>query len=166
MEKETFFFTHKDVRLTVTVPVENGAAITNRYCPQELLTGGLTFLKAINGESVEEFVADCQKQVIVMGETGEGTTKLDRHVGGLMAVVMEHLARCGRLIFGDLLIYVDCFAHLLIADGFSEDEVRSIYPKVTQAIVALYPDDVKATENLAQFTQTPTYLILCSLAHD
>mgnify|MGYP007025275340 CR=1 FL=1 len=41
---------------------------------------------------------------------------------------MDHLARCGRLIFGDLLIYMDCFSLLLEGDGFvrdiGEDEVE------------------------------------------
>lgn len=164
MEKKTYLFAHKDVRLKVTVPVEDGAAITNEYCPQELVTGGLSFITAVNGESIEEFMADCQKQVIAMGETSNSPNKIDRHIGGLMAVVMEHLTRCGRLIFGDLLIYVDCFAHLLIADGVSEAEVRATYPKITKTIVDFYPDYVKATADLSQFNKTPIYLILCELA--
>lgn len=164
MEKKTYLFTHKDVRLKVTVPVENEAVITNEYCPQELITGGVSFITAVNGESIDEFMADCQKQVIAMGETTNTLGKMDRHIGGLMAVVMEHLTRCGRLIFGDLLIYVDCFAHLLIADDFSEKEVRDAYPKITKNIVDLYPDYVKATSDLSRFNQTSIYLILCELA--
>ncbi len=164
MEKKTYLFDHKDVRLKVTVPVENGAAITNEYCPQELVTGGLSLITAVNGESIDEFMTDCQKQVVAMGETTNTSGKMGRHIGGLMAVVMEHLTRCGRLIFGDLLIYVDCFAHLLIADGFSENEVRASYPKITKTIVDFYPDYVKATADLSRFNQTPIYLILCELA--
>lgn len=164
MEKKTYLFAHKDVRLKVTIPVENEAAITNEYCPQELVTGGLSFITAVNGESVNEFIADCQKQVIAMGETSNTLSKLDRHIGGLMAVVMEHLTRCGRLIFGDLLIYVDCFAHLLIADGVSIREVKTVYPRITKTIVDFYPDYVKATADLSRFDQTPIYVILCDLA--
>lgn len=164
MEKRTYLFAHGNVRLKVTVPVEDGAVITNKYCPKELLTGGLSFITAINGESIDEFKADCQKQVVAMGETTKTTNKMDRHIGGLMAVVMEHLTRCGRLIFGDLLIYVDCFAHLLIADGVPEAEVRATYPRITKTIVDFYPDYVKATVDLSQFNNTPIYLILCELA--
>lgn len=164
MEKETYLFAHKNVRLKVTVPVENGAVMTNEYCPQELVTGGISFIRAINGESIEEFIADCQNQVIAMGETPNIPSKMDRHIGGLMAIVMDHLTRCKRLIFGDLLIYVDCFAHLLIADGFLESEVRAAYPRITKTIVDFYPEYVKATTDLSQFNRTPIYLILCELA--
>lgn len=164
MEVKSFLFAYKDVRLRVAVPVVNDGVVTNKYCPQELVTGGLPFIEAINGESVDEFIADCQKQVIAMGETDGAQSKMDRHIGGLMAVVMDHLSRCGRLIFGDLLIYVDCFAHLLAADGFSEDEVKEVYPRVTKSIVDLYPDYVKSTTDLSQFNQTPLYFILSRLA--
>ena len=36
-------------KLVVITPVENGGVYTNKYCPQELLTGGLGFVVAVNG---------------------------------------------------------------------------------------------------------------------
>ena len=137
--------------LTVSAPVENGGVYTNKYCPQDLLTGGISFVTAVNGEVLGEFVSDCQKQVMAMEAAGKQKTLLDVHVAGLMAVVMDHLARCGRLIFGDLLIYMDCFSLLLEADGFSEAEIREIYPRVTRTIVELYPDFIFNTADLSRF---------------
>lgn len=137
--------------LVVEVPVENGGAYTNKYCPQDLLTGGVGFVMAINGEVIDDFVSDCRKQVIAMEAAGKQNTLLDVHVAGLMVVVMDHLAHCGRLIFGDLLIYMDCFSLLLEADGFSEVEIRKIYPRVTRAIIELYPEHVFNTMDLSPF---------------
>lgn len=137
--------------LVVNAPVENGGVYTNKFCPQDLLTGGINFVTAINGEIVEEFIADCRKQVSAMEASGRQDTLLDVHVAGLMAVVMDHLARCGRLIFGDLLIYMDCFSLLLEADGFSDEEIREIYPRVTRTIVELYPDHIFNTSDLSPF---------------
>lgn len=137
--------------LVVHAPVENGGVITNKYCPQDLLTGGISFITAINGESVGEFVTDCRKQVLGMEAAGIQKSLLDVHVAGLMAVVMDHLARCGRLIFGDLLIYMDCFSLLLEADGFSDGEIKNIYPEVTRTIVELYPDLIFNTNDLSPF---------------
>lgn len=137
--------------LTVSARVENGGVYTNKYCPQDLLTGGISFLTAVNGEAVGEFITDCQKQVMAMEVTGKQNTLLDVHIAGLMAVVMDHLARCGRLIFGDLLIYMDCFSLLLEADGFLEEEIKEIYPRVARTIVELYPDYIFNTTDLSPF---------------
>ena len=62
METRSFFFagningTRKE--LIVMTPVENGGVYTNKYCPQALLTGGITFVTAVNGEVLGEFIAD------------------------------------------------------------------------------------------------------------
>ena len=52
---------------------------------------------------------------------------------------------------GDLLIYMDCFSLLLEADGFPEEEIRTIYPRVTRSIVELYPDYIFNTADLSPF---------------
>lgn len=155
METRNFNFAgningHKK-ELIVKAPVENGGVYTNKFCPQDLLTGGLSFVTAVNGEILDEFVMDCQKQVIAMEAAGVQKTLLDVHVAGVMGVVMDHLARCGRLIFGDLLIYMDCFCLLLEADDFSEDEIRNMYPRITRTIVELYPDFIFNTTDLSPF---------------
>lgn len=154
--------------LSFDVPVENGAAVTNRFCPQELLTGGAFanipgLMTAINGESLDEFINDCNLQIIAMNTSTSADSKMDAHLGGLMAAVMSHLKRCGRLIFGDLLIYVDCFSYLLLADGCSEEEVKDIYPRITKTIVDFYPGFVKNTINMAPLKETPIYGILSNL---
>lgn len=141
----------KRKELIVHVSVENNGVYTNKYCPQDLLTGGVSFVTPVHGEILNEFIADCQKQVIAMEAAGLQATSLDAHIAGLMAVIMDHLVRCGRLIFGDLLIYMDCFSLLLEADGFSDKEIRGMYPRVTRAIIELYPDKVFNTMDLSPF---------------
>lgn len=58
----------KRKELIVQAPVENGGVYTDKYCPQDLLTGGISFVTAVNGEVIGEFITDCQKQVVAMGE--------------------------------------------------------------------------------------------------
>lgn len=146
--------------LIVSVPVENGSVITSEFCPQVLLTGGMNHVKAINGESLNEFFADCNLQVYAMQDVDKNETRMNIHIGGLMAAVNSHIQRCGRLIFGDLLIYMDCFSLLLKADGFPEQEIRGIYPKLTKAIVDLYPNYTKNSVNLAPLHETRIYEVL------
>ena len=105
----------------------------------------------VHGELIDEFITDCQKQVVAMEGAGYQKILLDVHIAGLTAVVMAHLARCGRLIFGDLLIYMDCFSLLVEADGFSKDEICEIYPRVTRTIIELYPDYIFNTADLSPF---------------
>lgn len=151
--------------LIINAPVENGGVYTNKYCPQELLTGGINFVTAVNGEILEEFIADCQKQVIAMEATRVQSSLLDVHIAGLMAVIMEHLARCGRLIFGDLLIYMDIFSLLLEADGYDNEEIKDMYPRIVRTIVDLYPDKVFNTMDLSSFKDSHFDFVLFNLTH-
>lgn len=146
------------------IPVENGYAITNEFCPKELLTGGMEggLVDAINGETLQEFVEDCKLQIRGMHASAV-TTPADIHMDGLAHAVVTHIAKCGRLIFGDLLIYVDCFSHLLKADGFTDAEIRRIYPQVTKTLVDACPEFVKNSISLAPLKQTPMYEVLSRL---
>ena len=139
--------------LIVKAPVENGAVYTNKYCPKELLTGGpnFSFITADNGETIDGFITDCQKMIMAMECAGIQDSSFDVHVAGLMAVVQEHLSQYGRLIFIDLLIYMDCFSLLLEADGFPENEIREKYPNITRTIVELYPSYILNTADLSLF---------------
>lgn len=124
----------------VEVPYQNGIVATSEFCPTELLSGTVDLMAAIRGESLDKFMADCRMQLLAMSKITEADTALDRHIGGLMAVVMEHLSRKNNISFGDLLIYVDCFSLLLKAAGFVRDEIYSMYPRITHTILELYPD--------------------------
>ena len=94
--------------LTVNVPLINGGVQTNKFCPNELLTGGLSFVKPVQGELEQEFIQDCKNIISGIQAAGQPDTRIEAFIGGLMGVVMSHINRCGRLLFGDLLIYLDC----------------------------------------------------------
>lgn len=165
MNLKKFLFKGRTRTYSVEVPVENGGIRTDKFCPQDLLTGGVSMISAINGECEEEFISDCQKQILAMDLADADALPVDRHIAGLMAVVMDHLSRCGRLIFGDLLIYMDCFSLLLEADGFPDEEIRKIYLRVTRTIVELYPEHVFNTADLSLFKDSHFDRILNGLAH-
>lgn len=149
METRNFCFetsingVHKD--LYVKVPVKNGTLITCKYCPQDLLIEDVSFIKVVNGEGINEFILDCQKQCLGMRVAGCNVSKFDAHMAGLMISVNNHISRYGRLIFGDLLNYMDCFALLMEADGFSDSEIRNSYPQIVRAIVEQYLDYIYIT---------------------
>lgn len=148
--------------LTVKVPVSDAGVQTNRFCPDELLTGGVAFVEPLQGELESDFIRDCLNILAGTEASGRKADNIHAFIGGLMGTVMSHFNRCGRLIFGDLLIYMDCFALLLEADGVPADRIRSIYIDVLRIIVNLYDENVLSTINLAPLRDTPMYLILFS----
>lgn len=103
MEERTFSFkvniNGKIKNLSFSIPIREGYVITNKYCPQELLTGGLPFVTAINGESIAEFISDCQAQVNAFTSAQNNDTKMNLHISGLISVIESHIKRCKRLIF-------------------------------------------------------------------
>lgn len=127
----------------VEVPYREGVVATSEFCPTELLEGNVDLMAAIRGESLDRFMADCRRQLHAMSKIADAATELDRHIGALMAVVMDHFSRKDTIPFGDLLIYVDCFSLLLKAAGVGTDEIRTIYPRVVKTIVDLYPEHVE-----------------------
>ena len=89
--------------LKVIVPIENGMAITNAFCPQSLEVGNSSiFLKPTRGEQEVEFNSDC---LAILGHASNSNQILfnDALKSGLDKVVFAHISRCGRLIYNDLL---------------------------------------------------------------
>ncbi len=127
----------------VEVPYNEGIVATSEFCPTELLSGRIDLMAAIRGESLDKFMEHCKLQLIAMSKINEADTELDRHIGGLMAVVMDHISRKKTINYGDLLIYIDCFSLLLKAADFDSNEIREIYPHVAKTIINLYTDNIE-----------------------
>ena len=132
----------------VEVPYQDGIVATSEFCPTELLSGTVELMAAIRGETLDKFMSDCHMQLLAMSNIMEVDTELDRHIGGLMAVIMDHLSRKKIISFGDLLIYVDCFSLILKAAGFGRNEIHSMYPLITQTILELYPNHIANVPNV------------------
>ncbi|MDE7412914.1 MAG: hypothetical protein K2N05_03865 [Muribaculaceae bacterium] len=127
----------------VEVPYQDGVVATSKYCPTSFLSGPVDLMAAIRGETLDNFMAFCRSQLVAISKIKDTDNVIDLHIGGLMASIMNRLSRTRKISFGDLLIYVDCFALLLEADGFKEEEIREIYPSVTRTILNLYPDHIE-----------------------
>lgn len=98
---------------TFDAPIDNrGVVITNRFCPKEfLVTPTRVFYGAItpiSGESILEFEQDCRNlaNAITNSDYQSSNNELDIYIDALACIVAAHNSRCGRLLFGDLLIYI------------------------------------------------------------
>lgn len=60
--------------------------------------------------------------------TSTKSSKIDRYKDGLLKTVDAHISRCGRILFCDLLMYVDCLAYLCYAsDLMTEKQILVNY---------------------------------------
>ena len=143
MAKLQLKFDTDTVAYTIEVPYKDGVVITSEYCPTECYLAKVDILAACRGEPLDEFMEGCRKQISAITRIKEADTPIDRHIGGLMAVVMDHLSRYKGMALGELLKYVDCFSHLLKGAGYKDEEINEIYPRVTQTIRHLYKDYIK-----------------------
>ncbi len=145
--------------VALLIPLQQGGVITNEFCPDSFLVGNSSMsfsITPINGESEPEFVMDCNSQIQYINQYN-GFGNLNIHVSALKSVVSQHVNRCGRLIFNDLLIYVDVFAYFLYYAGYNRQDVVREYVKIVYEVIGLYRDSVKNPVNLAPLTQTPLY---------
>ena len=80
-------------------------------------------------------------------------------------VMIDHINRCGRLLFQDMLLYMDCFSYLLKSVGYADSEIKSIYPQIVKQIVDVAKNYVKDSHTLLPFHVTNIYQILSRLAN-
>lgn len=128
--------------LVVEIPYQEGMVATSEFCPNEFMSGPIKLMAAVRGESLDDFIIDCRRQLSVMSKIDGTDSDLDLHIGGLMAVVMDHLSREETISFGDLLRYTDCFSLLLKGAGFPQDEIHAIYRQVVDTLIDLYPANI------------------------
>ena len=125
----------KGKNITIEMPYSDGVVATSRFCPMELLSGDVKLLAALNGEPLEDFVKDCKLQLAFANEANEQSSLHESFIAGLMASVMEHHSRTGKLTMKDYLLHMDVFSYLINACGVSTDQVIRMYPKVLESVI-------------------------------
>ena len=125
----------KGKSLNLEVPYSEGIVATSKFCPMELLSGDVELLAALNGEPLEDFVKDCKLQLEYANETTDNSSVYEAFIAGLMASVMEHHTRTGKLSMKDYLLHLDVFSYLVNAYGVSADQVTKMYPKILDSLI-------------------------------
>ena len=64
------------------------------------------------------------------------STPIEQFKDGLLQTIDAHISRCGRILFCDLLMYVDCLAYLCYAsDLMTEEQISSSYASWVKFVV-------------------------------
>ena len=141
-------------------PCKNGYVITNYYCPRALLVNDtLPFAQAIipeYGESEAEFIQDCNN-IVKFANANPDQDVFYRLGQGLFQVIINHIHTFNRIYFKDLLIYMDCFSHLLKALDYADVEIRRVYPIITKRIVDVAQEYVLESRSTLPINTTCYY---------
>lgn len=93
---------------------------------------------------LDEFVECCERQAKAMTLIEEESgSVIDSHIGGLIASIMSDVSMKKHISAEQLRMYMDCFSYILLADGFSIDEILKMRPNISQTIRDLYPSIIK-----------------------
>ena len=86
-------------------------------------------------EEVPSFNVDFQKMVRYANSSTKIST-IDKLKDALKKIVDDHIRQCNRIIFNDLLMYVDCMAYMCLGSRIkTEYEVRQEYASWAKMIV-------------------------------
>lgn len=73
-------------------------------------------------------------------------SKMDRYKDGLLKTIDNHIPRCGRLLFCDLLLYVDSLAYLCYAsDLMTEQQIINNYASWVKFVVGARRTYIKSS---------------------
>jgi len=144
---------------TFDVPTNNQGVVTNRFCPKAFLVlqnGFYDAITPINGETVLEFEQDCRNlaNAITNSIYKDSNNKWEIYMDALACLVTTHVNQCGRLLFNDLLIYIDIFCYFLFADGINENNIKTNYPRFTYQFLIKMPSFLKDSATLQPLTNT------------
>ena len=75
-------------------------------------------------------------RLVALVNTSTSSVKIEKYKDGLLKLIDEHISRCGRILFCDLLMYVDCLAYLCYtSDLMTEEQIRSNYASWAKFVV-------------------------------
>lgn len=143
-------------RISFNLPTTSSFVITNQYRPNLYSETALPIVNMQAGEDIKDFYNDCNN--ILTAASCSSQEGVDALVDGLIAVIKAHIAKCGRLIFGDLMIYIDCWAHILKGGGVSDQDVKDYYSVELGILVSGFLPHIKDDSTLAPFSGTRTFI--------
>lgn len=117
----------------------------NRFVPDYLTMTYNSPIFAGEDNTLEpgEFENDCRNMVNCFNNHGLNYRDSGVCYSVLDAVVIAHIRRCGRLIFGDLLTYVSEMCELMSAMGYSTATLKVLYPNFVATSVGHHESYIK-----------------------
>lgn len=86
-------------------------------------------------EEAPDFPTDFQR-LVQLANSSASYSRIERFKKALLNICDEHIKRCNRLVFSDLLMYVDCMGFACLATGeMNSSNVKSNYGKWAKMVV-------------------------------
>lgn len=124
----------------ITLPeIQPGFVATSNIRPDWMVfSDGI--MQFEGGESCEEFKNDCKKMLDFVNSDHQDFE--NSMSAALFCSINNHIERFGRLLFNDLLLYIDCWAHILNNTALTLKDTHTAYSSVLAFICQQMSDKI------------------------
>lgn len=139
----------KDISFSLP-EIQSGFICTSNIRPDWLIPTGIQgILSSEEGQSTTEFLNDCN--IILSKNKGEEDAFGLELSKGLILRINLHIQQFNRLLFRDLLLYIDCYCHLLHNTVLTLAYTQKAYSSILSYLATKYMSYI--------YDQTPFGLI-------
>lgn len=155
----------EDVNVAVMVPETAGNRVLTSACRPSIPGNPLIFLEATQIDT-NEFIEDCCNLLYEYKLNNLNLWEADSMLDAITNVVQNHIAKHGRIFFGDLLCYMDDKSLIEVSLGRSIEHVKLDYALMVGYFVDTFGDAVKESIGPAiPFSQSNRYRMILNYAH-
>jgi|GEM_PF-2526666 hypothetical protein len=152
-------------RLIINVSIKDGMVVTSKFTPNSFSklidTNDLGITSTtVHLSALDEFVSDCQFFVNILNDNALDWRKENSILMALIHVINDHIRRCNRIFFIDLISYVNVYCFIMHGVGFSEDQIKNSYLKLVYNIVKKWENKImygNPTIGVVPFSSTKMY---------
>lgn len=154
--KKTYQVEYRDELFTISLKENEAGLMTGEFKPPEFLKyfGNKTL------DSEDEFLKVWLKYIIGLSICREEKDIMERNIGALTFITMDHVEENGSIDSDTLFKFVDCFSSALYHCGVSIQEIRQAYVPISKGLIECFEFRVIDKETGKVFKETPYYNFL------
>lgn len=116
------------INFQISLPEIQAGYVTTSNIRPNWMTSSNEIMQFEGGESYGEFQKDCKKIIDFVNADHQDFENSMK--AALFDSINNHIQRFGRLLYNDLLLYLDCWAHILNNTVLSLQDTRTAYSSI------------------------------------
>lgn len=159
IKKKTYQIEYRNNLYSISLKEDEEGLVLDLFQPPEFEK---FFDKDIR-ESEDEFLKIWFRYIIGLSACEKESDLIDRNIGALTFVTMDHLEQNGKIYFETLLKQMECFCSSLHSQGVSTKEIKKIYLPVLKGLLVNFMEKIYDKETGLLFHNSPYYKFLMGL---